>query len=401
MTQPSTTISEKMLGFMERSSWIRKMFEEGARLKKKYGADAVCDFSLGNPDLRPPEEFQQTLMKMANDTSPGIHSYMPNAGIPEVRESVAKRVGLDHQVEISQEEILMTCGAAGGLNIIFKAILNPGEEVIVPRPFFVEYGFYVDNHGGKLVPVESNPDFSLSLDEIEKAITPSTKAILLNSPHNPTGVIYSEDQIKNLAQLLEKASDRIGHTIFLLSDEPYRRLVFDGESVPPILKHYRESIVTTSFSKDLSIPGERIGYVAVNPNISNKNALIGALTLANRILGYVNAPALMQRVVGQALNANVDVKRYEKRRDIFASILSDAGYDFVMPKGAFYFFPKSPLSDDARFVGILQESRILAVPGSGFGAPGHFRLAFCVGDEVIERSREGFAKAMEKAKNMG
>ncbi len=398
-TQDSA-ISKKMLEFMKRASWIRKMFEQGAYLKTKYGADKVCDFSLGNPDLTPPDAFQRTLEQKASDHSRGVHSYMPNAGIPGVRANVAKQVKKDHEVEVGPEHILMTCGAAGGLNIIFKAILNPGEEVVVPSPYFVEYGFYVDNHQGKLVPVKTRPNFSLDLDAIENAITPATKAVLLNSPNNPTGVVYSSEELDSLATLLTEAGSRIGHTIYLVSDEPYRRLTFSGNTVPPFLSKYPDSIVTTSFSKDLSVPGERIGYVAVNPAATDCQALLGALTLANRILGFVNAPALMQRVIGEVLDACVDVGVYQRRRDLFAQILEEAGYEFVMPQGAFYFFPKSPIPDDTKFVAILQEELILAVPGAGFGCPGHFRIAFCVQDEVIERSRRGFKSAMEKAKEM-
>ena len=393
----ASAIAAKMTGFMERASWIRKMFEEGARLKAEHGADKVCDFSLGNPDLSPPPEFQKALEKWASDTSPGIHSYMPNAGIPQVRERIAGEVEQAHGVRPLVEDVIMTVGAAGGLNIIFKSILNPEEEVIVPRPFFVEYGFYVDNHGGRLVPVDCNRDFSLDLSAIEAAINEKTKAVLINSPNNPSGAIYSEESIKALARLLEDASSQVGHTIFLVSDEPYRKLVFSGSTVPPLMKHYRNTIVTTSFSKDLSIPGERIGYVAVHPEAAERQILSGALTLANRILGFVNAPALMQRVVADALEAKVDCSIYERRRDLFAEILTDAGLEFTMPQGAFYFFPVSPIKDDTEFARILQEELILAVPGTGFGLPGHFRLAFCVDDQVIARSREGFKRAVEKA----
>ncbi|RUM89920.1 MAG: pyridoxal phosphate-dependent aminotransferase, partial [Thermodesulfatator sp.] len=293
------SIADKMANFMESSSWIRKMFEEGARLKKEHGAEKVCDFSLGNPDLPPPEAFQTALERIASDRTPGVHSYMPNAGLPWVRESIAEQVARDHGVKPDADDIVMTCGAAGGLNIIFKAILNPGEEVIVPRPFFVEYHFYTDNHGGKLVPVRCNHDFSLDIDAIKDAIDERTKAVLINSPNNPSGVIYQDDSIKELVQVLQEAGQKLGRTIFLISDEPYRKLVFSGNTVPPLMKHYANTIVTTSFSKDLSIPGERIGYVAVHPEITDRGPLLGALNLANRILGFVNAPALMQRVVAE------------------------------------------------------------------------------------------------------
>ncbi len=399
MNQSSnSTVAKKMLGFMESGSWIRKMFEEGACLKTKFGADKVCDFSLGNPDLPPPESFRETLETVAADRSPGVHSYMPNAGLLDVRSRIAAQASRDHQVELGAEEIIMTCGAAGGLNIIFKSLLNPNEEIIVPKPYFVEYGFYVDNHGGKLVPVKSKPDFSLDIHSIENAINNRTKAVLLNSPNNPSGVIYSKTELEALAKLLARASDYFNHPIFLISDEPYRRLVFTGSTVPPILKFYPNSIVTTSFSKDLSIPGERIGYVAVHPEASQKTGLLGALTLAKRILGFVNAPALMQRVVGKMLDASIDTGVYQRRRDRLTEILKEAGYAFIVPQGAFYFFPSTPIPDDTEFVRMLQKERILTVPGTGFGAPGHFRIAFCVDDEVIERSREGFIRTMEMVK---
>ena len=392
----ASTVARKMLDFMESASWIRKMFEEGAGLRAKFGADKICDFSLGNPDLPPHRSFQRVLETVAADRSPGVHSYMPNAGLTDVRSRMAVQASRDHQIKLSAEEIIMTCGAAGGLNIIFKSLLNPDDEIIVSKPYFVEYGFYVDNHGGRLVPVESRPDFSLDIKAIEDAINNKTKAVLLNSPNNPSGVIYGRTELEVLAKLLKRASDYFSRPIFLISDEPYRRLVFNGYAVPPILRFYPNSIVITSFSKDLSIPGERIGYVAVHPEASHKTALLDALTLANRILGFVNAPALIQRVVGEALDHITDIKVYQRRRDRLAEILREAGYTFIVPQGAFYFFPRAPIPDDTEFVRILQKECILTVPGTGFGSPGHFRIAFCVDDEVIERSRKGFIRAMER-----
>ncbi len=394
-------IAQKMLSFMERASWIRKMFEEGARLKEIHGADKVCDFSLGNPDLPPPTEFDRALIDEAQRTGPGVHSYMQNAGYMDVRSRVADQVERDHGLRPDPNHVIMTCGAAGGLNCIFKAILDPGDEVITPAPFFVEYGFYVDNHGGKLVPVKAQEDFSLDLDAIEAAIGPNTKAILINSPNNPTGCVYSKESLKALAEILEKKSSELGRVIYLVSDEPYRRLVFDGEEVPGLFDLYGPTIITTSFSKDLSIPGERIGYCAINPSFEGKEQLAGAMTLANRILGFVNAPALMQRVVSKVLGKVVDVGVYQRRRDLFSAILEEAGLKFELPKGAFYFFPKTPIEDDKEFAAILQEELILSVPGSGFGCPGHIRIAFCVEEEVIERSREGFKRAVKKALSKG
>ncbi|NDY42002.1 pyridoxal phosphate-dependent aminotransferase [Dissulfurirhabdus thermomarina] len=392
-----SAVSRKMRAFMEGGSWIRKMFEEGARLKARHGADAVCDFSLGNPDLSPPEAFTRSLWRACGEEAPLAHGYMPNAGYGEVRERVARHAAVEQGVPLGADDVLMTCGAAGGLNVVFKAILDPGDEVVVPAPYFVEYRYYVDNHGGVLVPVPSRPDFGLDLAAIEAAVGPRTRAVLLNSPNNPTGVIYDAESLAELAGLLRRVSARRGRPVYLVADEPYRRLAFSGHRVPPFLALYPDSLVATSFSKDLSVPGERIGYVAVNPAAAGRGELLGALTLANRILGYVNAPALMQRAVAACLDACVDVGVYERRRDRLAAVLEAAGYEFQLPMGTFYFFPKTPIPDDRAFVRLLQEERILAVPGSGFGAPGYMRVAFCVADEVIDRAAEGFRRARERA----
>jgi aspartate aminotransferase len=388
-------ISKKMNEFARTSSWIRKMFEEGARLKAEFGAENIFDFSLGNPDLSPPQEFQTTLMKLAKEDCPGSHAYMPNGGYPFVREAVAARISKEQGVTLSADEMLMTCGAAGGLNVTLKALLDPGDEVIILAPFFVEYKFYVDNHGGVSRVVSTDDSFDLDLDAIEAAVTEKTKAIIINSPNNPTGQIYSRESLAGLGKVLAAASEKYGNTIFLIADEPYRKIVFDNNDVPSIMQAYADSIVVSSYSKDLSLPGERIGYIALHPEIDEKMPLVGALTLANRILGFVNAPALMQRVVAELQGASVDNSIYTKRRELFCKILAEAGYEFMPPKGAFYVFPKSPIEDDVEFVSRLQDQKILAVPGKGFGAPGYFRLAFCVEDSVIERSAEAFRKAME------
>jgi aspartate aminotransferase len=391
-------ISKKMNDFAKNSSWIRKMFEEGARLKAEFGADNVFDFSLGNPDLPPPPEFQQTLVRLAERDTPGTHAYMPNSGYPFVREAVAAHVAAEQGVPVAADEMLMTCGAAGGLNVTLKALLDPGDEVLILAPFFVEYKFYVDNHGGvsKVVPTDST--FNLDINAIAAAITARTKAIILNSPNNPTGQIYSENSLAELGNVLTSAARKYPGPIFLIADEPYRKIVFDNNDVPSIMQAYRNSIIVSSYSKDLSLPGERIGYIALHPEIDEKAPLMGALTLANRILGFVNAPALMQRIVAELQEVSVDNSIYARRREKFCKILADAGYEFLPPKGAFYIFPQSPLADDAEFVGLLQEQKILAVPGRGFGAPGYFRLAFCVDDSVIERSAAGFRKALVKAR---
>ncbi len=387
-------VSQKMTSFAQSSSWIRKMFEEGARLKAEFGAENIFDFSLGNPDLPPPPQFQKTLASLAANEAPGVHAYMPNGGYPFVRDAVAAQLSIEQGITLSRDEMLMTCGAAGGLNVVLKALLDPEDEVIILAPFFVEYKFYVDNHGGvsKVVPTDS--EFNLDLDAIASAINEKTKAILINSPNNPTGQIYSAESLAELGKVLGAASEKNNSTIYLIADEPYRKIVFDDYEVPSIMLAYKNSIVVSSYSKDLSLPGERIGYIAVHPEIAEKNALLEALTLGNRILGFVNAPALMQRVVAELQGATVDNSIYMRRRETFCSILSAAGYQFIPPKGAFYIFPKSPLDDDVEFVRILQEQKILGVPGRGFGAPGYFRLAFCVEDAVIERSAEPFRKAM-------
>ena len=390
------TIAEKIAGFIESSSWIRKMFEEGARLKSIHGSDYVYDFSLGNPCIDPPNEFKRYLKSVVDNTSPGIHAYMPNTGYAHVRKAVAEFQGREQGVALEEDDVIMTCGAAGGLNIILKAIMDPDDEVITPAPYFVEYGFYADNHGGRLITVASGDDFNLDIEAIGNAIGPKTKAVLINSPNNPTGRVYPEETLMKLGDLLLKKSRETGKTIYLISDEPYRKITYDGIRVPSVLRCYPNSLLATSYSKDLSIPGERIGYVIVCPDAEDKGRLLQALALANRILGYVNAPALMQRVVGGLQGVHVDVSEYARKREMLCDGLSDSGYRFVKPEGAFYLFPQSPVADEVDFVSALQEERILAVPGSGFGAPGYFRLSFCVDDRVISDSLPGFGRALRK-----
>lgn len=388
------TVAKKMSLFAEQSSWIRKMFEEGARMKAEHGADNVFDFSLGNPDVPPPPKFTEILQELAGNDKPGAHAYMPNGGYPYVREALAHRLSAEQGVIIDQGDVLMTCGAAGALNVLLKSVLDPGDEVIILSPFFVEYKFYVDNHGGVTKVVPTDDEFNLDLEAIESALTDKTKVVLINSPNNPTGQIYSSESIQRLGKLLDSFEDKCCKTIYLVSDEPYRKIVFDDIEVPSIMNATRNSIVISSYSKDLSLPGERIGYLAVHPDIKDKKSLIDAMTLANRILGFVNAPALMQRVVEHLQDVTVDTSIYARRREVFCAILDDAGYEYIKPKGAFYLFPKSPIEDDVEFCAILQQEKILAVPGRGFGAPGYFRLAFCVDDAVISRSTDAFKRAI-------
>jgi len=390
------SISKKIENIIAGSSFIRKMFEEGAELKAKFGPENVYDFSLGNPNVPPPEKFHEILRETVSTCGLGDHCYMPNTGYPTVCGSVAEYLSQEQQVPVTDKEVLMTCGASGALNVALKAILDPGDEVLTPIPCFVEYKFYADNHGGALKTVNSTSDFRLDLDAISEAITEKTKAFLINSPNNPTGQVYSEESLNGLGQLLEKKGKEFKRTIYLLSDEPYRKIVYDGVTVPSVFTSYKESILGTSYSKDISIPGERIGFVAVNPAATYRKELLGAMTVANRILGFVNAPALMQRVVACMQGMSVDISEYTRKRDMLCEGLLSYGYDFIKPPGTFYLFPRSPIPDDVEFVDILKEERILVVPGSGFDGPGYFRIAFCVEDDTIKNSLPGFKRAIEK-----
>ncbi len=389
-------ISTKIQNYMERASWIRRMFEQGLELKAKIGAEKVYDFSLGNPNLEPPEKVRKTILEVVGDERPGKHSYMPNAGLKETREAVAGFLAKEHGVPMTWEQVIMTCGAGGALNVALKTILDPGDEVIVLSPYFVEYLFYIDNHNGIGKLAKTTEDFTLNLGAIEAAITPKTKAIILNSPNNPSGRIYDEKSLRNLGKLFETIGQKNNQTIYLLSDEPYSKIVYDGARVPSIFQAYSESIIATSYSKDLSLPGERIGYLGVNPRMENWKQAVDGLTFCNRILGFVNAPALMQRILVKLQGVSVNVAEYKRKRDSLCRGLNEAGYSFVKPEGAFYLFPRSPISDDVKFVNILLQENILAVPGTGFGTSGYFRLAYCVEDRVIEGSIEGFRRAIQK-----
>ena len=392
------SVAKKIQTSMEKSSWIRKMFEEGISRKAKFGAENVFDFSLGNPNLEPPVNFKKTLIELANDPSPALHAYMPNAGLPATRKAVADYLSENNRQTFSPDDVVMTVGAGGALNVVLKTLLNPGEEVIIPSPYFVEYNFYLDNHQGVPKIVKTKPDFSLDLPALENAITDKTKAVLINSPNNPTGKVYSQEDLKDLGELLSVYGKKLGRPIYLVSDEPYRKIVYDGISVPSVFDAYPESFVVTSFSKDLSLPGERIGYAAVNPAISDKGMIMGGMILCNRVLGYVNAPAFMQRAVARLLRDSVDISLYQRKRDMLCNGLAGCGYAFEKPGGAFYLFPKTPIEDDVAFVRALQEENILTVPGSGFMGPGHLRIAYCVDDRTIEKAMPGFERVMSKFK---
>jgi len=389
-------IAEKIQESIARASWIRKMFEEGEKRRAKYGAENVFDFSLGNPDLEPPKRFKQVISELLNNAKAHCHGYTPNAGFMETRQAVADYLRKSNKTQFTADDVIMTVGAGGGLNVVLKTILNAGEEVIIPKPYFVEYSNYLDNHQGVPRLVSTKDDFSLDFDAISDAFTEKTKALLIDSPNNPTGKVYSEEELKRLAYLLSHYSDKFGRPIYLISDEPYRKIVYDGITLPSVSDFYRESFLVTSFSKDLSLPGERIGYAAAHPEISDRDMVLGGMVFCNRVLGYVNAPALMQRAISHLLDEVVDVSIYQHRRDMLCEALASFGYDFTKPEGAFYLFPKTPVEDDVAFVSELQQENILTVPGSGFGGPGHFRIAYCVSDKVIERSLPGFEKVMRR-----
>jgi aspartate aminotransferase len=387
----------KMVEFMEKASWIRKMFEEGARLKKIHGEENVFDFSLGNPNVTPPDIVKARLLEVIEGAKDGAHGYTPNAGLPETREAVAAYLSKEHGLAFTQDHVIMTCGAAGAVNICLKALLDPGDEVLTVAPYFVEYGFYADNHGGVLRAVPTREDFSLDLNELEQGINSKTKVVLINSPNNPTGQVYPGETLEQMGKLLDQKSKEYNRTIYLVADEPYRKIVYDGYEVPSIFKYYQNSLIATSYSKDLSLPGERIGFVAVHSEMDQIEPVLGALILANRILGFVNAPVLMQRAIIGLQEACVDVNIYRRKRDRLVDQLRSFGYDCINPPGAFYLFPKSPLEDEVEFVKVLQEENILVVPGRGFGKAGHFRIAYCVEDKTIEGALPGFRQAIEKA----
>jgi aspartate aminotransferase len=389
-------VASKIADFIDRSSWIRAMFEAGAKLKAEKGAENVYDFSLGNPNIEPPESFYQVMRRLAEDRSPGRHAYMPNAGYPAVRAKVAEYLSKEHGPAFSENEIIMTVGAAGALNITLKAIVDPGAEVVVPTPYFVEYDFYLDNHGGKVTRVPTTDRFELDVAAIAEAINPKTCAVLVNNPNNPTGAVYSQESVNELAAMLTDKSNELGKAIYLICDEPYRQIVFDGLEVPSFFAAYPHSIVVTSFSKNLSLPGQRIGYAAVHPDIADKALLVGGMTLANRILGYVNAPGFMQLAVAELLEDAAEVELYAKKRQLILDVLDQAGFEYVRPGGAFYVFPKSPDPDDVAFCKAAQEENILLVPGSGFMGPGYFRIAYCCDDATITNSLEAFKRVRRR-----
>ncbi len=388
---------------MGSSSFIRKMFEKGIELKKQFGEDAVCDFSLGNPDVPPPAKARDVLVRLADDAvKPLGLGYCPNAGIPSVREAMATFLTRQQETPLQGKDVVMTVGAAGAMVAFFRAVVSPGDEIITPAPYFVEYGSYCGHFGGVLKTVPSlEPFFYPDVAAIRRAITPRTRAILVNSPNNPTGCIYPLAVLKELAACVDEENRRreaAGNLrpLFLLSDEPYRVFAFDGETVPAILPLTKWACVIGSFSKSLSMAGERIGYFLANPALPGEDELLAAITLTNRTLGSVNAPVIGQRLAAALLDETVDLDVYDRRRKRMADVLTQAGITFPMPKGAFYFYAKSPVADDRVFVDALVEERILVVPGSGFGFGGYVRISSSVDEAIIARSAEGFKRAVQK-----
>ena len=391
-------VSNKIRNFMEQGSWIRKMFEEGISLKRQYGDENVFDLSLGNPVIDPPEEFFTKLKSIADSPITGMHRYMPNAGLVETREAVAGQRVDETQITFTADEIIMTCGAGGALNVVMKTLMDPGDEFVIFAPFFVEYHFYADNHGGSCKVVPPDQNFLPDIDAFRDSITPVTRGVLINSPNNPTGVLYSSDVLENLCEIIRQKEKEYGTEIYLVSDEPYRRIIFDQLEYPHIFDHHQRSIVATSHSKDLALPGERIGYIAIHPECPDKEEIIDGMVFCNRTLGFVNAPALAQHLVSSLQSVTVDVSLYERKRDFLYSELIEMGYSVVSPEGAFYMFPKAPIEDDVEFVDTLKEERVLAVPGTGFGLPGYFRLSYCLNDETIEGALPGLKRAIAQYK---
>ena len=388
------TISKKMSDFLEQGSWIRRMFEDGIELKKKYGPENVFDLSLGNPIFSPPDVLYDEMKSLINNPDKSAHRYMPNAGLDETRKKVAEFLSATTNHNFNLNNILMTGGAGGALNVALKSILDPGDEVIFFTPFFPEYFFYTDNHSAVSKIIDSDDNFIPDLKSLDSNINSKTKAVIINSPNNPSGIVYDDDFYKQFSEILKKHETLLNREIFVISDEPYRRIIFDDLDCPNILDFHDNTIVASSFSKDLAIPGERIGYLGISPNIKNTEILMDGLVFANRVLGFVNAPAFMQRAISNILFNTVNIEEYLLRRNFLCDELGKLGYEFIIPKGAFYLFPKSPLDDDISFTKLLKENNVLVVPGSGFGKKGYFRISFCVDWDSIKGSISGFEKAI-------
>lgn len=391
-------ITTQIKEYLQTQSWIRRMFEAAAELKQTYGAENVFDFSLGNPDVPPPAAVADALRTLADRLDqPLTLGYCPNAGMPQVREALANRISEEQQLPLAARHVVVTAGAAGAVNALFRATLQPGDEVVCFAPYFVEYGFYAANFGAQLIAAPAAKGFRVDGEALAAAMTPNTRAMIINSPNNPTGMVYSQDDLQLIVAVLQKKSVEYGRPILLISDEPYRFLVYDDVTAPPILPLYEYSIVISSFSKNLSLAGERIGYIAVNPQMDGVDLLLNGIILANRILGFVNAPIIGQHIILKALEHGVDVTIYDRRRRAMAAILDEFGFEYVKPQGAFYFFPRAPQGfSDVEFVNLLMTENIIAVPGSGFGSPGFFRLTYCVDEQIINASRAAWMRIKSK-----
>ncbi|WP_346939871.1 pyridoxal phosphate-dependent aminotransferase [uncultured Clostridium sp.] len=393
-------ISEKMVGYVKGSSLIRAMFEEGKRLASIYGAENVYDFSLGNPNLEPPSTVKEAIVDILNnEPNTMVHGYMSNSGYEDVRETIANSINKKFDTNFSEKNIVMTVGAAGGLNVIFKTLLNPEDEVVVFAPYFGEYRSYAANYDGKLVVVAPNTtDFQPNLDEFKSKITDKTKAVIINSPNNPTGVVYSEETIIRLTNILKEKQKELGTDIYIISDEPYRELVYDNIEVPYLTKYYDNTVVGYSYSKSLSLPGERIGYLVIPNEVSDFENVVSAANVATRILGYVNAPSLFQRVIARCLDDKVNIDFYNKNRELLYGELTSYGYECIKPEGAFYLFVKSPIDNDIEFCNMAKKYNILIVPGTSFACPGYIRIAYCVAYSTIENALPGFKSLIESIK---
>jgi aspartate aminotransferase len=394
---PKLAVAEKVASNMKSASWIREMFEKGRRLKAELGPENVHDFSLGNPNGDPPAAFFEALRAVAAERRPELHRYMPNVGFDAARAAVARFVSKEYRIEVEPGAVVLTSGAAGGMNVVMHTICDPGDEVILLAPFFPEYKFYVEQVNGQVVVVQTDDQFQPDPDAIAAAITARTRAIIVNTPNNPTGAVYTTEKCEALAKVL-RHHDRDDHPIYLATDDPYRRIIYDLDWCPTPAAHYHRTLIVSSYSKDLGIAGERAGYIAVPPAVPHRDEILGAMTMLNRTLGYVNMSAFMQRVVTRCADALCDVGFYKKNRALLCNALRDYGYEFTMPGGAFYVFPKTPIDDDVEFADLLIKHKILAVPGSGFGRRGHIRVSFCVDRQTIERALPGFKAAIDEVR---